>query len=155
MCSSTYLRSLRVNSKAEELKNKQKIRDYLDRYTIKDMNKTEHKIFRGLIEKNLSDQNAFTDSDGEGSKHTETIFKTEMSNYQNYSINTTTPYLNKCNSSYNYPKMSLNENYNEANNDSASYSKIRDSLVNDYPVYENHNSFNTPSKYRISIDIYN
>ena len=119
------------------------------------MNKTEHKIFRGLIEKNLSDQNVFTDSDGEGSKHTETIFKTEMSNYQNYSINTTTPYLNKRNSSYNYPKMSLNENYNDVNHDSASYSKIRDSLANCYPVYENYPSFNTPSKYKMFIDIYN
>ena len=82
------------------------------------MNKTEHKIFRGLIEKNLSDQELFTDSDDEETKHNETILKTEMSNYQNYTINTTTPYSSKNNSDYIYidiyPKSSwpLKINFN-------------------------------------------
>ena len=51
------------NNADEELKNKQKICDYLDKFSTKDMNKVEQKIFRGIIEKKISDNDAFTDSE--------------------------------------------------------------------------------------------
>ena len=56
------MKSLKANNADEELKNKQKICDYLDKFTTKDMNKIEQKIFRGIIEKKVSDNDAFADS---------------------------------------------------------------------------------------------
>ena len=57
------MKSLKANNGEEELKNKQKICDYLDRYTFKEMNQIEQKIFRGIIEKKVSDNDAFIESD--------------------------------------------------------------------------------------------
>ena len=59
------------------------------------MNKFEKKIFRGLIEKKLSDQNSFSDSDGEDNKEYETPFKTDTSVCHNQSLTTNYPYLSK------------------------------------------------------------
>ena len=60
------MKSLKANNAEEELKNKQKISNYLDRFTTKDMNEIEQKIFRGIIEKKISDKDAFTDSYEDG-----------------------------------------------------------------------------------------
>ena len=68
MCILTSFSQSKANNADEELKNKQKICDYLDKFSTKDMNKIEQKIFRGIIEKKISDNDAFTDSNEDDQK---------------------------------------------------------------------------------------
>ena len=85
-----------------------------------------------MIEKKLSDQDNFSDSDGDDPQRYDTIIKTEVSNYKDTSINTNAPYFVKHQSLESQPHVSINDFYYESKNDTTSYSKIREMINNEY-----------------------
>ena len=57
-----------VNNKVESETNTQKIKDFLDLYEKKDMSKIDQKIFKGIIERKVSEEDAFSGSDDSPTK---------------------------------------------------------------------------------------
>ena len=108
------------------------------------MNKVERKIFRGVIEKKLSDQDAFSDSDGDDPKQNETIIKTEVSNYRDNSIYSNIPYLAKNQSIESIPQISMDDFCKESKNKNNSYSKIREMLNNEYSTVVGTSIYDSP-----------
>ena len=108
-----------VNNKVESEKNTQKINDFLDLYEKKDMSKIDQKIFKGIIERKVSEENAFSESDDSPSK--KSII------HKNESIQD----INVSNKDEQIQPMSL-EHYNESGDELTSRVKVDNHINNEY-----------------------